>query len=175
MSAERFIRRALEHLPALLRAGRLLTGRDADAEDLAQETLARALEHRAELRDETRLKPWLLAVQRNLHLNSTRGLRPRLEVLDGGLSRGEAPEPASPHVLPDAGGLDDELEAALASLSPEWREALWLREVEELSYEEIARIQQCPLGTVRSRLARARLALAEKLAERGEVAHGRMR
>ena len=56
--------------------------------------------------------------------------------------------------------LTDELLRALETLPEEWRETLWLREVEDLSYEEIARVLDCPMGTVRSRLARARAAAA---------------
>ena len=65
---------------------------------------------------------------------------------------------------------DDELLAALDTLPRDWREALWLREVEELSYEEIATVVGCPLGTVRSRLARARAAMASRLGNGAE--HG---
>ena len=97
--------------------------------------------------------------------------RQKLEVLEGGRS------------LPVAEGLSsnleqeildrsftDELLLALDALPEEWRETLWLREVEDLSYEEIARVLDCPLGTVRSRLARARAAAAAWLGRGG--AHG---
>ena len=84
-------------------------------------------------------------------------------------------EPSAPPAPIAAEALGDELQAALDALQPEWREALWLREVEELSYEEIARVQQCPPGTVRSRLARARAKLIEKLQQtEGHVGHGRV-
>ncbi|MCE9668197.1 RNA polymerase sigma factor [Myxococcus stipitatus] len=171
MSARAFIERALEHLPALRRVGRRLTGSAAEADDLVQETFARALEQRGALREPARLKAWLLAVQRTVFLNSRRGLRPRLEVLEGGLGRALPPEPSADleaelHALTLSTGM----RAALDSLAPEWRDTLWLREVEELSYEEIARIQGCPVGTVRSRLARARLAMLDLLEK--EKAHG---
>lgn len=177
MGPDLFLRRALSHLPALLRAGRVLTGRAADAEDLAQETLMRAVDKRQSLENPERLKAWLLTIQRNVHLNSVRGLRLRFEVLEGGLSDAERQraEPSAPPALVPAEAIDDELQAALDALQPEWREALWLREVEELSYEEIARVQQCPSGTVRSRLARARATLIEKLQQTEErVRHGRV-
>ncbi|HYG68920.1 MAG TPA: sigma-70 family RNA polymerase sigma factor, partial [Anaeromyxobacteraceae bacterium] len=64
--------------------------------------------------------------------------------------------------------LDPALAAALDALPAAWREALWLREVDERSYAEIAKIQGCPVGTVRSRLARARAALQEHLLKGGE-------
>lgn len=159
---------AIEHLPALLRVGVRLTKSRADAEDLAQDTLVRALEQRASLRDEARLRAWLLSVQRTVHLNSRRGLRQRLEVLDGGLAAKDAPPRADLEAEVLAKGVDDELLAALGGLPEAWRDALWLREVEELSYDEIAEVQGCPVGTVRSRLARAREALAERLGEAKE-------
>lgn len=162
-----FVQRALAHLPTLRTAGRRLTRSDADAEDLAQETIVRALERRGDLRDPERMGAWLLAIQRTVHLNGCRGLGTRLEVLQGG--RAEAPEPCSddtPETALLEAALDPALAAALDALPEDWRQALWLREVNELSYEEIARTQGCPIGTVRSRLARARQALQLKLAPR---------
>ena len=159
------------HAPSLRRFARRLTRNHADAEDVFQQTLMRALEKRSELRDPAYLRPWLLAIARTSWLNSRRGLRNKLEVLEGGRS------------LPVAEGLSsnleqeildrsftDELLLALDALPEEWRETLWLREVEDLSYEEIARVLDCPLGTVRSRLARARAAAAAWLGRGG--AHG---
>ena len=171
VNARAFIERALEHLPALRRVGRRLTGSAAEADDLVQETLARALEQRGGLREPARLKAWLLAVQRTVYLNSRRGLRPHLEVLDGGLGRALPPEPSADlEAELHARTLSAGMQAALDSLAPEWRDTLWLREVEELSYEEIAQVQGCPVGTVRSRLARARLAMLDFLEK--EKAHG---
>jgi len=171
VSARAFIEQALEYLPALRRVGRRLTGSAAEADDLVQETVARALERRGELRDPERLKGWLLAVQRTVYLNSRRGLRPRLEVLAGGLGQERPREPSADlEEELHARSLSSGMKAALESLAPEWRDALWLREVEELSYEEIAQVQGCPVGTVRSRLARARLAMLEHLEK--EKVHG---
>lgn len=178
MGTDAFVQRVLSHLPSLLRAGRVLTGRTADAEDLAQETLLRAVQRRDTLEDPERLKAWLLSIQRNVYFNGVRGLRTRFEVLEGGAASGSKhrrAEPAAAASEPDAEAVGDEVAAALASLQPEWREALWLREVEELSYEEIAQAQRCPVGTVRSRLARARAALLDILQnDKGMVRHGRV-
>lgn len=159
------------HAPSLRRFARRLTRNRADAEDVLQDTLMRALERRAELRDPGRLRAWLLAIVRTSWLNSRRGLRNRLEVLDG-----ERPGPGEDGARGDLEreildrSFTDELLLALEALPEEWRRTLWLREVEDLSYEEIARVLDCPLGTVRSRLARARAAAAACLG-RGE-AHG---
>jgi RNA polymerase sigma-70 factor (ECF subfamily) len=153
-----------QHVPSLLRTARRLTKSAAEAEDLVQETLMRAVQRHDELRDPSRARAWLLAIQRNLFLNSRRGLRPRLEVLDGDAARGRR-EPAGDLELELlSGSLDDELYRALDALPEDQREALWLREVEELTYDEIASVQSCPIGTVRSRLARARSAMIELVA-----------
>jgi RNA polymerase sigma-70 factor, ECF subfamily len=159
------------HAPALRRFARRLTRNHADAEDVLQDTLMRALEKRGELREPGRLRAWLLAIVRTCWLNSRRGLRSKIEVLHE-----RQPEPGE-HI---AGGdleheildrsLTDELLLALEALPEEWRQTLWLREVEDLSYEEIARVLSCPLGTVRSRLTRARAAAAASLGK-GET-HG---
>ncbi|HUM11859.1 MAG TPA: RNA polymerase sigma factor [Myxococcaceae bacterium] len=160
-----FIDRVSAHAGALRRFARRLTRNTADAEDVLQETLVKALQNRDELRDPRQLRPWLLAIVRTSWLNSRRGLRHKLELLDGnGLHHSEASGyrgDLEREILDRS--LDDELLAALDTLPDDWREALWLREVEELSYEEIAAVVGCPLGTVRSRLARARAALAIRL------------
>lgn len=170
-----FFERLTAELPRLYRDARRLTRTAADAEDLAHATVVRALEQSESLRDEERMRAWLLRVQRSVLLNSRRGLALRLEVIQGGRGTEVATEPAGDlerDVLEHK--LDDQLTAALATLAPEWREALLLREVDELTYEEIAEVQHCPVGTVRSRLSRARAALLEALTrtppnERGEA------
>ncbi|WP_437589387.1 RNA polymerase sigma factor [Sorangium sp. So ce1000] len=164
-----FVDRLLAELPCLLRAARRLTRSEQDAEDLAQATVVRAIERHADLRNEDRMRAWLLRIERSVLLNATRGARQRLEVIEGGRGAESVPEPQGDleaELLER--GFADEVERALARLPPEWREALLLREVEELSYEEIADLQACPVGTVRSRLSRARLALVEGLSERCE-------
>ncbi|WP_437755388.1 RNA polymerase sigma factor [Sorangium sp. So ce1389] len=164
-----FLDRLLAELPCLLRAARRLTRSEQDAEDLAQATVVRAIERHADLRDEDRMRAWLLRIERSVLLNATRGARQRLEVIEGGRGAESVPEPQGnleAELLER--GFADEVERALARLPPEWREALLLREVEDLTYEEIADLQACPVGTVRSRLSRARLALVEGLSEQHE-------
>lgn len=159
-----FVDRLLAELPSLLRAARRSTRSESDAEDLVQSTVVRAIEHRAELRDEARMRGWLLRVQHSVLLNGVRGARNHLEVIEGGRGAESVPEPRGDlEVEIVARGFADEVEQALAALPPEWRETLLLREVDELSYEEIAEVQGCPVGTVRSRLSRARLALVDRL------------
>jgi RNA polymerase sigma-70 factor (ECF subfamily) len=169
LDANEFWKRVLLALPGLRNRGRRWTRNAADADDLTQDALVRALEHRQQVRDPDRLPGWLAATQRTVHLNSRRSAAARLEVLPSG----DAPvEPAGDLAAEiEQRGFSDETSKALSSLPEEWREALLLREVEELSYEEIARVQECPVGTVRSRLARARAAMAAAL---GKESHERV-
>jgi RNA polymerase sigma-70 factor (ECF subfamily) len=169
LSRASFVERLLSELPSLLRVARRLTRSEADAEDLVQATVERAIKQGGDLRDPDKLRPWLLRVQRTVLLNTTRGLRSRLEVIEGGRGGEATAEPRGDleaEILKRS--FADEVQRALDRLPAEWRDALLLREVEELSYEEIAEVQGCPVGTVRSRLARARAALFEQLSEQSE-------
>jgi RNA polymerase sigma-70 factor, ECF subfamily len=154
---------ALPHLPRLRRHARLLCGDATRADDLVQDTLERAARqaaHWVPVGDPvSSLRAWLLALMHNLYLNQLRALRPHLqEVYDAEL-HDAGHEPA---------GLWQtrlDLERALAQLTPAAREVLLLVGVEELSYEEAARVLAVPVGTVMSRLARARERLRVLMAE----------
>jgi RNA polymerase sigma-70 factor (ECF subfamily) len=133
-------------IPALRRYARALT-RDADlADDLVQDTLVRALrsEHLFHGGD---IRTWMYTILANLNRNRLRSLarRPAMAPIDDG----DAAEGA-----PEGGGRD--IERALATLVDEQRHALLLIVLEGLSYREVAEIQGVPIGTVMSRLARAR-------------------
>ena len=156
------------HAPSLRRFAWRLTRNHADAEDVMQDSLMRALEKRGELREPGRLRAWLLTIVRTCWLNSRRGLRNKFEVLQGGQSPGAHQGPRGDlerEILNRS--FTHDLLRAIETLPDEWRETLWLREVEDLSYEEIAQVLDCPLGTVRSRLARARAASAAWLGRGG--------
>lgn len=159
-----FSQRLMAELGVLLRVARRLTRTEADAEDLVQATVVRAIEHRAELRDHDRMRAWLLRVQRTVLLNGRRGLSHKLELLQGTDAESEPRGNLETELLERQ--LPDELYRALGRLSREPRDAVLLRDVEGLTYEEIAGVQQCPVGTVRSRIARARLALFEMLSSK---------
>ena len=164
-----FLERLLAELPSLLRVARHLTRSEADAEDLVQATVVRAMERHDDLREASKLRAWLLRVQRSVHLNSARGLRARLEVIEGTRAHDAPIEPRGDleaEILERS--FEGDVRAALDALPSSLRDALLLREVEELSYEEIAQVQGCPVGTVRSRLARARLSLLEQLSKGDE-------
>lgn len=135
-------------IPALRRYARALT-RDAEiADDLVQDTLVRALrsEHLFHGGD---IRSWLYTILTNLNRNRLRSLarRPAISPIDDN----DAPDAAGP----EAGGRD--IERALAELVEDQRSALLLVVLEGLSYREVAEVQGVPIGTVMSRLARARL------------------
>ncbi len=137
----------LAHVPALRRYARLLTGDAASAEDLVHDTLERAHRQRAQWRDGP-LRSWLLTVMHNLFLNQRRARR--WEQADG-----EAPADAHHDPTPLLGVRLD-LQQALDRLTPEARAVLLLVSVEEYSYAEAAALLDLPIGTVMSRLHRAR-------------------
>jgi RNA polymerase sigma-70 factor (ECF subfamily) len=135
-----------------------LTKNAADAEDLTQETYARALRASGQFRWGTNLKAWLFAILRNVNRNRRRAARRDIVIVDPAAAASETVADAAPS--PEAvllrSVVDRELQAALESLPPKLREPLWLRDVEALSYAEIASRLRIPIGTVMSRLSRAR-------------------
>lgn len=155
---------ALPHLPRLRRHARLLTGDAARADDLLQDTLERAALKAALWRPDPAqddrsgaLRAWLLTLMHRLFLNQTREQRAHLhDSLDqepDGASEPAAPAGSDPQQRVP---LRLDLERALARLTAPAREVLLLVCVEELSYEEAAKVLDLPVGTVMSRLARAR-------------------
>ena len=135
-------------IPALRRYARALTREPETADDLVQDTLVRALrsEH---LFHGGNVRSWLYTILTNLNRNRLRSLarRPALTPLEDN----DAPDQAGP----EAGGRD--IERALATLAEDQRAALLLVVLEGLTYREVAEVQGVPIGTVMSRLARARM------------------
>jgi RNA polymerase sigma-70 factor (ECF subfamily) len=160
----RFERAILPHLDAAYNLARWLTHNDHDAEDVVQEACLRAYRffdgfHGGDGR------AWLLAVVRNTCYTWLERNRPREPVtpFDEGKHSGADPS-ASPPSLAARGEDRQLLRQALDGLPPEYREVVVLRELEGFSYKDIARIAGIPLGTVMSRLARAREGLQQALA-----------
>jgi RNA polymerase sigma-70 factor (ECF subfamily) len=139
---------------------RRLAGPGPDADDLLQETYATAFTAWRDLRDATRARAWLFTIARRTFVDRLRraARERRLSVLDGG----EAREPA---VAPGPFSLA-EVEHALRTLPEEMATAVVLCDLWGFRYREIAEILDCPLGTVRSRVARGRTQLAERLSGR---------
>ena len=164
---ERFERLVLPHLDAAHNLARWLTRNDADAADVVQEAVLRAFRYFGAFRGND-ARGWFLATVRNTTWSWLERNRPEAIVPVDEL---EALAPEIPGGDPSAVCDDRELGAALneaiAALPAEFREALLLREVEGMSYKEIAAVVDAPIGTVMSRLARARAILRVKLAAAG--------
>jgi RNA polymerase sigma factor (sigma-70 family) len=160
----RFQQEAVPHIDAAYNLARWLTRSTADAEDIVQDALLLAFRNFNAQRG-SNTKAWLLAIVRNCFRTTRRrdAARPvRAEGPDGSLETA----PPTALVSPDdpereaiAADRARTLDAALAQLSEEYREVLVLRELEGMSYQEIASVIGSPIGTVMSRLARARAAL----------------
>lgn len=140
-----------EHIPRLRRYALALTGDRQRADDLVQDTLERALRKLALWRRGSDLRAWLFTLMHNVFANQRRDAREHLfAALDA-----DVPEPAARSRADEGLALRD-LTTALAQLPVEFREAVLLVGLEELSYEETARVLRVPVGTVMSRLARGR-------------------
>jgi len=171
---DQFTTDALTFLEGLYQSAvRLTRNRDA-AQDLVQDTYLKAFRARRRFTPGTNLKAWLFTILHNTWRNQRRDrARARLEadsetveqLVDLGAG---ADRPAD---NPEAGLLEavlsDDLRTALDDLPQPYRETVWLRDVEELSYQEIAAILDVPIGTVMSRLSRARRQLYRALTEAG--------
>lgn len=160
--AEAFRTHVEPELEVLLRVARRLTGSLADAEDLVQETLIRAF-GAVDRFDGAHPRAWLLTILRRTHLNLNRRKRPDLvedwavaDRVDDARPAFGATRPGTPEETVLAGVLDDHLEEAVRRLDPRFRTVLLLVDVDRLSYAEAAEVLGVPLGTVMSRLSRAR-------------------
>ena len=161
----RFAEMALPHLDAAYNLARWLTRDPADASDVVQEAMLRALRFFSSYRGGSG-KSWLLAIVRNTAIDWMRTNRQAqaLPPADDGdpleniPADGDDPEAAMIRI-----GDRQQLDRLIEALPAEFRECLVLRELEELSYKEIAAVTGVPLGTVMSRLSRARLMLQRAL------------
>jgi len=166
---EGFERAALVHLDALYRVALRLTGNAADAEDLVQETMLRAYRSWDRYTPGTNAKGWLLTILRHLFINEYRRKSRHPETVDVDTIepfalfqevQEEDPQGAFFDKI-----VDDEVLRAVDQLPEAFREAVTLSDVEGLSYEEVAKVLDVPVGTVKSRLYRGRRLLQAKLYE----------
>ena len=164
-----FSRAALSHIDSLYGMALRLTRRAADAEDLVQDTYLKAFRSAHQFEAGTNLKAWLFTILHNAFRNNRRhdGRNP-VDVDSEAVERApnEGPADQSPEQILSRQTLDADLQAALDALPEAFRQAVWLRDVEELSYAEIARVLDVPIGTVMSRISRGRRALLEGLQAR---------
>jgi RNA polymerase sigma-70 factor (ECF subfamily) len=159
----RFEAQALPHLDAAYNLARWLARSPVDAEDIVQDAMLRAFRAFDGFRGGD-VKPWLLAIVRNCCRNIGADTRRRAHVpLPVDDARAIPSSDADPEAQAVRTSESRKLNAAIALLPNEFREVLLLREMEEMSYREIAQATATPIGTVMSRLARARALLKEKL------------
>jgi len=171
--------RALEFLEPLYATALRLTRNPADAEDLVQDTFVKALRFSDRFKPGTNLKAWLYTILLNTWRNRRRDTArstvdvdsPRVEEAASGIdSGGGAVALDTPEQILLRATVRDDLQAALDGLPDVFREAVWLRDVEEFTYAEIAEMLGIPIGTVMSRISRGRRLLFERLSQsRGQA------
>lgn len=170
---QRFEALALPHIDAAYNLARWLSGSPTDAEDIVQDAMLRAFRGFEQLRGDDP-RPWLMSIVRNCWRDRAAQPHRRRDVpLPAGAQGPElvfdGPDAEAQAVRASEGR---RLRAMIATLPDDFREVLILREMEDLSYREIAEVVGAPIGTVMSRLARARAALrARWLQEAGEEVH----
>ena len=147
-----------EEAPALLRLARHLTRNEHCAQDLAQETLRKAWSARGGYLPGSRLRAWLFTILRNTHVSNLRKNRREVEDADGAHAARLMQDGAQEHVMALR-----ELAVAMATLSSEQQEALILVGGAGYSHEEAAMQTGCAVGTIKSRVSRARTRLGEML------------
>ncbi len=167
---EEFKREALPHIGILRNYAYKMTGNELDADDLLQETYLRAFRFFHKFEKGTNCKAWLFRIMKNLFINNYRKNQKSPGKVDyeeienffeniksDALDSSDLQEKVFSNLL------DDQVTVALNSLQDDFKTVIILCDLEGLSYEEISEFVQCPIGTVRSRLHRARKLLAQKL------------
>ena len=168
-STAQFEQAILPHLDAAYNLARWLTGNDQDAQDVVQDASLRALKFFGGFRGGNS-RAWLLTIVRNTFYNWLEKNRPR-EVSTGGDEELQTVEDPSvdPALLLARSSNIEAVRNAIAALPVEFREIVVLRELEDCSYKEISDVAGVPIGTVMSRLARARKQLQEILTAKPEI------
>ncbi len=163
----RFEAMAMPHLDAATNLARWLTRGGAEADDIVQDAMLRAFRSFDGFRGEA-VRPWLLAIVRNCHRSALEQKKRHMAAPlgeDGGMDVVAADPTPEAHAIQTGDGR--RLDQAITALPQEFREVLILRELEEMSYRDIATATGAPIGTVMSRLARGRALLKAKLTEAG--------
>jgi RNA polymerase sigma-70 factor (ECF subfamily) len=149
-AADVFASQALQYIPRLRRYARALTGDASAADDLVQDALERALVKQSLWREGTDLRAWLFTVMHNVFVNQVRSAAvSRTVQLDDSIA--DQPQPQSTDRLEIR-----DLDAALQALPEEQRAVVLLVGLEQMTYDEAARVLDVPIGTVMSRLSRGR-------------------
>ncbi len=175
MDRELFEQLALEHLDAIFRMAMQLTRHPDEASDLVQETFLKALRVSDRFEEQGGgIRPWLFKILHNVFYTRVAKAK-RQGVMSEDLAQTlddqpgpDEPSPAWNLASLDWEHVDERLKDAIEGLKPEYRSVLLLWGVEGMKYREIAEIQNVPIGTIMSRLHRARSILVEQLAELAE-------
>jgi RNA polymerase sigma-70 factor (ECF subfamily) len=143
-------------------------GNQEEAEDVVQETFLRVFRNRSAYRRVAKFSTWIYTIAGNLARTELRRRRRRrfLSISDMGVQDKDyeiSAEVLNPEAQTDGALKDEIIQAEIARLSPKFREVIILRDIQELSYEEISKILRIPIGTVKSRVNRARLRLQNRL------------
>ena len=167
-----FQREALPHSDVLYNFALRMTNNAADAEDLLQETFLKAFRFWDKYEQGTNIRAWLFRIMKNSYINRYRRESKEPETVDYdevknfyNTIRGESADPNDLQEAIFGNLLDDDVTGAIAELPEDFRTVLILSDIEGLTYEEIADFADIPLGTVRSRLHRARKVLRARLLE----------
>jgi RNA polymerase sigma-70 factor, ECF subfamily len=155
---------ALPLFDQLYNYARWLTQDTSEAEDLVQETYAKALRGFPSFQPGTNFRAWMFRILRNSFLTTRSGLKGNVALEEDVLETLASPAPTPEAILLEQADRQA-VQEALTELPVPFREILLLCEVEEMSYEEIAQVLAIPIGTVMSRLYRARKALRGRLVE----------
>jgi len=164
--ADSFAQEALSYVDSLYGTAMRLTRRVTDAEDLVQDTYLKAFRSSSQFKRGTNLKAWLFTILHNTFLNMRRHDGRNPVDVDSDVVERAADMTASQHTpeqLLTRATLNADLQAALDQIPEAFRQAVWLRDVEEFSYAEIADMLEVPIGTVMSRISRGRRMLYERL------------
>jgi RNA polymerase sigma-70 factor, ECF subfamily len=164
--AESFETLAMPMFTSLYNFAHWLTHNREEAEDLVQETYLKALKGFVSFQQGTNFRAWIYRILRNTFLTSRSGLSVKMTVP---LDREEdaiGPTADTPEALLLARADQQMVQSALERLPVQFREVILLCDIEEMSYQEIAEIVGIPIGTVMSRLSRARKSMRELLAEK---------
>ncbi|MEE9276613.1 MAG: sigma-70 family RNA polymerase sigma factor [bacterium] len=169
---------ALEHMDALYRSALRMTGNPADAEDIVQDVYLRAFRFQRQFQPGTNIRAWLFKILRNTYINRYRRdvrapsqvgfedpefFRSEIEMVNtSAQTRGPEAEFFNRQTAQD-------IEKAFAELPEKFQRIVLLSDVEGFSYKEIADIEECPLGTVMSRLYRARRMLQDLLSKNSDL------
>jgi RNA polymerase sigma-70 factor (ECF subfamily) len=159
---------ALDFLEPLYSMALRLTRNRADAEDLVQDTFVKAIRFADRFTPGTNLKAWLMTILHNTWRNRVRdAAREAVDVDSERVEQAVEAQGAAASETPERillrATLDADLQAALDGMPHAFREAVWLRDVEELSYADIAAVLDVPMGTVMSRISRGRRLLVDAL------------